>query len=132
MGAAFEQCEAGMFFVEMIKRIKTTKIRWEQDTGILRQATDRRGGDLQKSSCRQEETETGIPGQETDRRGGDQKSSCRQEETETGIPGQETDRRGGDQKSSGRQDATETGAGNRKVVGIPEQETGKCWRYQRI
>ena len=81
MGAAFEQCEAGMFFVEMIKRIKTTKIRWEQDTGILRQATDRRGGD---------------------------------------------------QKSSGRQDATETGAGNRKVVGIPEQETGKWWRYQRI
>ena len=106
MGAAFEQCEAGMFFVEMIKRIKTTKIRWELDTGILRQATDRRGGD--------------------------QKSSCRQEETETGIPGQETDRRGGDQKSSGRQDATETGAGNRKVVGIPEQETGKWWRYQRI
>jgi len=26
LGAAFEKCEAGMFFVEMIKKILTTKI----------------------------------------------------------------------------------------------------------
>ena len=28
LGAAFEKCEAGVFFVEMIKKILTTKIWW--------------------------------------------------------------------------------------------------------
>ena len=48
MGVAFERCEAGVFFAEMMKRLQQKYVA-KPGTGIPRQDTEK-GGGYQKSS----------------------------------------------------------------------------------